>query len=44
MWSHPVKVFRDNDHSGIPLLEGVGSSIWREIDSIAIDGTTLLLK
>ena len=44
MWNEPVKVFRDGELSSPPLLEGLGSDLWREIRKLAADGTTLILR
>jgi hypothetical protein len=43
-WSGMVRVFRDGDQAALPLLEGVGSDIWREIHQLAADGVTLVLR
>jgi len=43
-WTGTVRVFRDGEQTGAPLLEGVGSDIWREIRRLASDGTTLVLR
>ena len=43
-WVRPLKVFKDGELSGLPLLEGLGSDIWREISDLAADGTTLILR
>ena len=43
-WSETVKVFKDGETTGLPLLEGLGSDIWREIGRLASDGTTLVLR
>jgi hypothetical protein len=43
-WTGTVRVFRDSEQTGAPLLEGVGSDIWREIRRLAADGTTLVLR
>ena len=43
-WNEAVRVFRDGDETGTPLLEGIGSQIWQEIRRLAADGTTLILR
>jgi hypothetical protein len=43
-WSGSVRVFRDGDETGSPILEGVGSDLWREIGRLAADGTALVLR
>ena len=42
-WNSFVRVFRDGDLDGNPLLEGSGSELVDEIEELAADGTTLIL-
>lgn len=39
-----LRVFRDGQETGEPLIEGAASEIWREIGSLAEDVTTLILR
>lgn len=43
-WSEIVKVFKDGETAALPLLEGTGHEIWKEIRRLASDGTTLVLR
>jgi hypothetical protein len=42
-WNWFVRVFRDGELHGDPLLEGIGSELIDEIEELSADGTTLIL-
>jgi len=44
MWSSPVVVYRESDEAAGPLLQGVGSEIWEEIQKLADNGLILVLR
>jgi hypothetical protein len=41
-WTRLVRVFRDGEETGSPLLEGVGSEIWSDISRLASDSVLVL--
>lgn len=43
-WKHPVVVFEFGNESVDPLIEGIGSEIWKEIEKLASNGKTLVLR
>lgn len=43
-WNGVVKVFRNGEEAGVPILEGVGREIWQQIGRLASDGTLLVLR
>ncbi|MCH7725615.1 MAG: hypothetical protein IH991_03915 [Planctomycetes bacterium] len=43
-WAGYIRVFRDDDESAEPLIEGVGSEIHEQIGDIAATGQALILR
>jgi hypothetical protein len=43
-WNQAVRVYRDGNTDGEPVLQGIGSAVWERIAALASDGTTLVLK
>jgi hypothetical protein len=44
IWSGVVRVYRDGREAEGPLLEGIGSELWQQIEKLASGGNTLVLR